>query len=136
MKGMPCWLWQHVFDRLESTQVKIHSSAHPLYRDPYSTSVIPKRRSAARYSAARTPLPCLLATMLHDSKYKVKSDFGVAEQRSAGQRWADYHILRSGSSPDFLQLSPSSTTVQKIFKSKWIQKIRKTHNKNSLFLFH
>ena len=67
---------------------------------------------------------------------KRKLIFGVAEQRSAGQRWADYHILRSTSSPDLSELSPSPTTVQKIFKSKWIQKIGKMHNKNAPFLFH
>ena len=44
---------------------------------------------------------------------------GVAEQRSAGQRWADCHILRSRFSPDFLELSPSPTTGQKFFKSNW-----------------
>jgi len=55
--------------------------------------------------------------------------FGVAEQRSSGQRWADYHILRSRSSPDFLELSPSPTTVQKFFKSKWSRE----HWKNASF---
>jgi len=60
---------------------------------------------------------------------KRKLIFGVAEQRSADQRWADYHILRSRSSPDFLELSPSPTTIQKIFNSKWIQKIGKMHTK-------
>ena len=48
---------------------------------------------------------------------------GFAEQRSADQRWADCHILRSRSSHDFLKLTSSPTTVQKFFKckakSKW-----------------
>ena len=66
---------------------------------------------------------------------KRKLIFGDAEQRSAGQRWADYHILRSRSSPDFFELSPSPTTIQKFFKSKWIQKIEKMHNKNAPFFF-
>jgi len=36
--------------------------------------VIPKRRSAARNRAARTPLPCREATVLHGSKYKANID--------------------------------------------------------------
>ena len=40
-----------------------------------SETVISKRRAAARYSAARTPLPCREATVLHESEYKAKIDF-------------------------------------------------------------
>ena len=56
---------------------------------------------------------------------------------------SDCHILRSRSSPDFLKLSPSPTTVQTIFKYK-VQvhmtskklKMQPFHNKNFPFLFH
>ena len=40
---------------------------------------------------------------------------GVAEQRSADQRWEDCHIMLSRPSPDFWNLSPSPTTVQQFF---------------------
>ena len=62
---------------------------------------------------------------------------------SANQRWADCQILRSRSSPDFLKLSPSPTTVQKFFsnvkcKSKWSPKYLKNafSQQKSAFLFH
>ena len=72
--------------------------------------MISKRRAAARYGAARTPLPCREATV----NIKRRFIFGVVEQRSAGRRWADYHILRS--SPDFLELSPSPNHSPKNFQ--------------------
>jgi len=37
-------------------------------------AVFPKRRAAARYRAATTPLPCCEVTVLHGSKYKAKID--------------------------------------------------------------
>ena len=50
------------------------------------------------------------------------------------QRWADCHILRSRSSPDFLKLSPSPTTVQIFFKYKvQVQMKSNKLEKRSLF---
>jgi len=37
-------------------------------------AVIPKRRAAARYRAAMTPLLCREGTVRHGSKYKAKID--------------------------------------------------------------
>ena len=94
-----------------------------------SRAKIPKRRAAARFRAARTPYRAAKRQCCTVVNIERRLIFGVAEQRSAGQRWADYHILRSRSSPDFLELSPSPTTVRKFFKSKW----NREHWKNEAF---
>jgi len=80
-------------------------------------TVIPKRRAAARYGTVPRGLPYRAAKRQCCTTVNIKRRliFGVAEQRSANQRWADYHMLRSRSSPDFFELSKSNHSP-KIFQ--------------------
>jgi len=87
-------------------------------------AVIPKRRAAARYHAARTSLPCREATVLHGSKYKAKIDSWCCRATICGPNMSGLSYFAIQIQSCFFYNSVQVQPQSKIFfkckaKSKW-----------------